>query len=101
MTITLPLVNAGIENVDAERRRQKALKALKERLKKPDDDDVRAQWDSMDRNGANESIPLIQQQTESNSNDQLNQNLIENINSDNNNDNSTDNSITIKQSEQD
>lgn len=44
VTITLPLVNAGIENSDAERRRQKALKALKERLKKPDDDDVTTQW---------------------------------------------------------
>lgn len=48
MTINLPLVNAGIENSDAERRRQKALKALKERLKKPDDEDVTNQW--ADRN---------------------------------------------------
>lgn len=55
ITITLPLVNAGIENSDAERRRQKALKALKERLKKPGED-VTDQW--ADRN-ASESASLI------------------------------------------
>lgn len=57
ITITLPLVNAGIENSDAERRRQKALKALKERLKKPDEEDVANQW--VDRN-TTESVPLIE-----------------------------------------
>lgn len=81
VTITLPLVNAGIENSDAERRRQKALKALKERLKKPDDEDVTTQWGVMDRN-TTESSTLIQQ-TETNSNNEINSNLIENI-SDNN-----------------
>lgn len=55
ITITLPLVNAGIENSDAERRRQKALKALHERLKKPGED-VTDQW--ADRN-ASESVSLI------------------------------------------
>jgi hypothetical protein len=43
ITITIPLVNA--DNSDAERRRIKALKALKERLKTPDDDDVKTSWD--------------------------------------------------------
>jgi hypothetical protein len=33
-----------MDNSDAERRRIKALKALKERLKKPDDDDVKTSW---------------------------------------------------------
>jgi len=56
ITINLPLVNAGIENSDAERRRQKALKALKERLKKPDEEDVANQW--VDKN--TESVPLIE-----------------------------------------
>ncbi len=42
ITITIPLVNT--DNSDAERRRIKALKALKERLKKPDDDDVKTSW---------------------------------------------------------
>lgn len=55
ITITLPLVNAGIENSDAERRRQKALKALKERLKKPGED-VADQW--ADRNSS-DTVPLI------------------------------------------
>jgi len=55
ITITLPLVNAGIENSDAERRRQKALKALKERLKKPGED-VADQW--TDRK-SEENIPLV------------------------------------------
>jgi hypothetical protein len=36
------------------------LKALKERLKKPDDEDVTTQW-AMDRN-TNDTVPLIQQQ---------------------------------------
>ena len=60
---------------------QKALKALKERLKKPDDEDVTTQWGVMDRN-TTESSTLIQQ-TETNSNNEINSNLIENI-SDNN-----------------
>ncbi len=55
------MVNAGIENSDAERRRQKALKALKERLKKPDDEDVANQW--ADRN-SNENSSLIQETVE-------------------------------------
>lgn len=55
ITITLPLVNAGLENSDAERRRQKALKALKERLKKPGED-VADQW--ADRK-SNDTVPLI------------------------------------------
>lgn len=55
ITITLPLVNAGIENSDAERRRQKALKALKERLKKPGED-VADQWADRD---SNEKASLI------------------------------------------
>ena len=41
--------------------RQKALKALKERLKKPDDEDVTNQW--ADRN-SNESTSLIQESVE-------------------------------------
>lgn len=36
------------------------MKALKERLKKPDDEDVTTQW-AMDRN-TNDTVPLIQQQ---------------------------------------
>lgn len=56
ITINLPLVNAGIENSDAERRRQKALKALKERLKKPGED-VADQW--ADRNSS-ETAGLIE-----------------------------------------
>lgn len=59
ITITLPLVNAGIENSDAERRRQKALKALKERLKKPGED-VADQW--TDRK-SEENIPLVNNST--------------------------------------
>ncbi|CAF1124248.1 unnamed protein product, partial [Brachionus calyciflorus] len=39
ITITIPLVKNNLENSDAERRRLKALKALKDRLKKPGEDD--------------------------------------------------------------
>lgn len=47
ITITIPMVKNNIENSDAERRRLKALKALKERLKKPgEDDDLKTQWSS-------------------------------------------------------
>jgi hypothetical protein len=48
ITITIPLIqNSTAENSDAERRRSKALKALKERLKKPGDDEeslVKSEW---------------------------------------------------------
>lgn len=70
MTISLPLVNVGIENSDAERRRQKALKALKERLKKPDEEDVANQW--VDKN-TNESVPLMETNTENNTNIKTNE----------------------------
>lgn len=44
ITITIPLVK-NVDNSDAERRRLKALKALKERLKKPgEEDDIKSQW---------------------------------------------------------
>lgn len=47
ITITIPMVKNNIDNSDAERRRLKALKALKERLKKPgEDDDLKTQWSS-------------------------------------------------------
>lgn len=53
ITITIPLVtqnNSTTDNSDAERRRSKALKALKERLKKPGDDEEQliavAEWSS-------------------------------------------------------
>lgn len=47
ITITIPMVKNNLENSDAERRRLKALKALKERLKKPgEDDDLKTQWSS-------------------------------------------------------
>lgn len=40
ITITIPLITQNAaDNTDAERRRTKALKALKERLKKPGDDE--------------------------------------------------------------
>jgi len=42
ITITIPLVST--DNSDSERRRIKALKALKERLKKPEDEDVKTSW---------------------------------------------------------
>jgi hypothetical protein len=46
VTISIPLIQ-NQENSDAERRRLKALKALKERLKKPDEEDeVKTQWSS-------------------------------------------------------
>ena len=44
VTISIPLIQSA-ENSDAERRRLKALKALKERLKKPDEEDgMGTQW---------------------------------------------------------
>ena len=57
ITITIPLVNS--DNSDAERRRIKALKALKERLKTPDDDDVKSSWNEKNFAEQNENISNV------------------------------------------
>ncbi len=69
VTISLPLIQ-NQENSDAERRRLKALKALKERLKKPDEeDDMKAQWNSDSiTNSTSSTANLIEQSSNSGSN---------------------------------
>lgn len=57
ITISLPLVQNAENQMDAERRRLKALKALKERLKKPDEeDDPKTQW--AENNNASAEISI-------------------------------------------
>jgi hypothetical protein len=57
ITISLPLVQNAENQMDAERRRLKALKALKERLKKPDEeDDSKTQWAENSSSNAEISI---------------------------------------------
>ena len=51
ITITIPLITQNtnpVDNLDAERRRSKALKALKERLKKPGDavEQLKSEWNA-------------------------------------------------------
>jgi len=54
------------------------LKALKERLKKPYDEDVTTQW-AMDRN-TNDNVPLIQQQQQQpNDSNLINNNQVDEI----------------------
>lgn len=67
ITITIPLVKNNLENSDAERRRLKALKALKERLKKPgEDDDLKTQWSSDTTNLIEQTIVEVKETRESN-----------------------------------
>jgi hypothetical protein len=65
VTISIPLIQ-NQENSDAERRRLKALKALKERLKKPDEeDDMKAQWSSDAINNSTASTTNLIEQSSS------------------------------------
>lgn len=73
ITITLPLMNPGAstlaDSTDAERRRQKALKALKERLKKPnEDEDIQSQWGERAESQQSAETNLLLQSSSSNDN---------------------------------
>lgn len=65
ITITIPLITQNTpENSDAERRRTKALKALKERLKKPGEDEEQlksatADWNIDPLPSSSTSIPSV------------------------------------------
>lgn len=85
ITISIPGSGIDINNDAAERRRQKALKALNERLKKPDND---VKWTEDTQQQQQTQQEISQNQEEDNSNPQILINIdetIENKNTDQNN----------------